>query len=63
MAELVVLLQFGLVLDVVAVSYVLSDVKVCFFDRVRLDSGCHGQSLRAEAGGNAGLRLSSAWFR
>ena len=41
------LLQFGLVLDVVAVSYVLSDVKVCFFDRVRLDSGCHGQFLRA----------------
>ena len=57
------LLQFGLVLDVVAVSYVLSDVKVCFFDRVRLDSGCHGQFLRAEAGGNAALRLCSAWFR
>ena len=41
------LLQFGLVLDVVAVSYVLSDVKAWFFDHVRLDSGCHGQFLRA----------------
>ena len=35
------LLQFGWVVDVVAISYVLIWLKACFFDRVRLDHGCH----------------------
>ena len=44
MAELVVLLQFGWILVVVAVSYVECTVKAQVFGAVRLDSEGHGQS-------------------
>ena len=35
------LFVFGWIMDVMAESYVLVDVKAGFFDHVRLDSGCH----------------------
>ena len=35
------LFVFGWILDMMARSYVLVDVKAILFDRVRLDHGCH----------------------
>ena len=35
------LFAFGWILDMMARSYVLVDVKAILFDRVRLDHGCH----------------------
>ena len=60
MAELVVLLQFGWILVVMAVSYVDVGAKAMVFDRVRLDGGCHGHSLRQGRCGGKVLRCSSS---
>ena len=52
--------QFGLLVDVMARSYVDTVPEAMIFDRVRLDVGCHAHTHRSERCDGKDLRCSSA---
>ena len=52
--------QFGLLVDVMARSYVDTVPESMIFDRVRLDVGCHAHTHRSERCDGKDLRCSSA---